>query len=206
MVELEDSGWAWIRRYKDLGFCLTAVEGVSAPAMLAGFGIATDSLVLRTLVQADAEWGTDLPVVRAGEVGGWGFTFELFGPANSDGAPARRLSVGTRAVSVWYVAKGFGYFGYLEDGVMACQFEPLFPKRREGSDPDQFASLMRQVGLAPDGGPDLARVDPTTAALDMVTLAFGLRLSADQVKGPLLTGVVRPDLLGAGRARAPAGG
>jgi hypothetical protein len=53
---------------------------------------------------------------------------------------------------------------------------------------------MRRVGLNPDGAVDLDRIDPAIAALDLVTELFGVRLDAEALRGPLLTGRVEPDM------------
>jgi len=194
VVDVEGAGWSWIRRYESLGFCLTAVAGRTDREILDAFGVAEDSIERLTMAEADVRLGTELPVIRAGQVDGWGFAFENFGGEGSDGEAMTRLAAGTRAFAVWHLATALGRFSYVEDGVLVCAFEPLFPHRREGADPDRFTGPMARVGLPPDGTPDPQRVDPVVAALELATLAFGVRLPAELVEGPLLTGAVEPDM------------
>jgi hypothetical protein len=191
---VEGSSWAWIGRYESLGFCLTLAQRRTGEEMLAAFGVDAASAELMTMAEADAEFGADLPVVRAGQDGEWGFAFERFGQVGSTGEALAGLSAGTRAVSVFHLANALGRLTIVENGSLVCGFEPLFPGNREGSDPRRFEPLMRGVGLDPDAGPDLARVDPVVAALELVTLAFGVRLRAELVEGPLRTGEVEPDM------------
>ena len=103
------------------GFCLTAVERRTEREILDAFGVTAASVELLTMAEADAEFGTELPVIRAGVSGALGFAFENFGTLGSDGE---------------------------------------------------------------DGTPDLTRVDPTVAALELATLVCGLRLAEDAMTGP----------------------
>jgi hypothetical protein len=176
------SPWTWVQDVYSLGFRLSFFEGRDPGEVLGAFGAAgAEPLTKRGAVD---EFGFDR-VVRVGEAGGWGFAVEEFGGDHR--RQLRVLSAGGRAVSVTRVESADSSFEYVEDGVEACVFEPLFPGRRRGRDADRFLDEMRLVGLDPAGGIDLDRFSPAVAALDLVTELFGIRLDAAAVAGPLLT-------------------
>lgn len=88
------------------------------------------------------------------------------------------------------------YFRYLVDGTDVTSFEPLMSRYRSGTEPDRFLREMREVGLAvdlPDPGDEFDEDEfedepnPTVLALEMLTVALGIRLPADVALGPLLT-------------------
>jgi hypothetical protein len=79
------------------------------------------------------------------------------------------------------------------DGVVLVGFEPLFPKRRWGSEPDLVLPLMRAVGLDPDWSqPPYGQVD--LAALALAERLTGIHLDKAMLGGPLLAAVVTPRL------------
>jgi hypothetical protein len=99
------------------------------------------------------------------------------------------LPPGTETVSYFRVGNALSWFRHTVDGATVTDFEPLRPYERSGSDPDRLVPLMRRVGLNPDGriGIDLERINPTLAALGLMTEAWGLYIDRDTINGPLLT-------------------
>ena len=115
---------------------------------------------------------------------------------------ARDLSRGSEAVEIFRAVELTGV-EYLADGSVVTSFEPGAEWDRAGSRPDQFLPQMRAAGLATeaprhadfagagDGDGD-GSGDPLVPALTMLTRALGIRLSAAEVRGPLLTVQRRP--------------
>jgi Family of unknown function (DUF6461) len=187
-----ESGWGWIHEVYPDAFLLSFFEGHDAGEVIAAFGIDPAEAEVMPFDEALEEYDEYPDVYRTGETGGWGFADGLVIVDHDE--QLRRLSAGGRAVSVLRLASGPSGFAYFEDGERTCSFEPLFPAHRTGRDADRFVAEMRRVGLDPDGEVDLDRVVPAIAALDLVTELFGVRLDAETLRGPLLTGRVEPDL------------
>lgn len=193
MTDVSGSDWAWITRFSSLGFSLSFAEGRTARGMLAAFGVDESAAESMTAREAGEEFGFDYPVVRAGRVGDWGFAFEELGRAGSDPDALKTLSAGGRVISVFRTGNAVSRFTYLREGVVICAFDPSFPLDRDGAEPDLLREAMRSVGLDPDAAPVASGADPVIAALELLTLAFDLRLDGDIVDGPLATGEVEPD-------------
>lgn len=201
--ELPESGWDWMGsdEIRIVGFLMFA-RGISAERVIEAFDM--DPAAAR-LVPADRVsealaypiWDDDHPWIRAGTLGDWGFAISLSGldPADHRDNVAYRLSAGTSvAVVAW--TQTVDTFQYWEDGDMVTLFEPLTSWDRVGSEPDRFLREMREAGLdtersGPPGSvsavPEAESPDPVIAVLEMLTLAFRIRLPADVALGPLLT-------------------
>ncbi len=100
----------------------------------------------------------------------------------------RRLSAGTEVVLISSTAKPTENFEYWADGTWVTTFEPYRAFDRVGAEPDRFLREMRQGGMATEAnnaaeGPE----DDLGAALDLATLALGIRLSREIAMGPLAT-------------------
>ncbi|MBG0568700.1 DUF6461 domain-containing protein [Actinoplanes aureus] len=178
--------WAWVSRYASLGFSLIFVKGREATDMLRALGGDPADAEVMTMLEAGAEFGAELPVVRTGTIPRWGFVFEQFGRLGSDQDLIRELSVGTQVVSMLRTADGTSVFTLIEDGEVVTSFDPLMPMWRRGADPDRFAEAMVQVGLVRDGSVD-PEVDVVTATLALATLELGIMLDGAAVEGPLLS-------------------
>lgn len=199
------SGWEWIGAddTRTVGYLLFA-RGVSAERIIEAFGV--DPATARALpadglsrALSHPLWDQDHPWIRVGTVGDWGFAFTRSGFRMADRSDnmAKRLSSGTEvAVVAW--TEIVDTFQFWADGVMVTLFEPLLASHRSGSEPDRFLAEMREAGLDtdPDPGPEADDEDeddedddsdPVIAVLAMLTRALGIRLSADVVRGPLLT-------------------
>jgi hypothetical protein len=98
---------------------------------------------------------------------------------------ARGLSAGTDLVLL-QTGPNRDYFQYFSDGIEVTAFEPLLARDHTGTDPDRFLPQMRMAGLRVDEDQSEFR-DPALALLDMLTLAFGIRLSRETVLGVLPT-------------------
>ncbi len=188
------SVWAWVRKYE--GFCLVFVRGVPETRLLTAVGVDPAAAEPMTSQEMHEEFDFYYPVVRVGRVGEWAFGFQDAWIDLGDTDLLCELSAGTEVVSVVHTATIDG-FDYFADGVSVVGFEPLFPGSRRGSDPDRLLPLMREVGLDPDlsfEDREARGVDPLLAVLDLVSRAWGIRLDADTVDGPLLTAeIVPPD-------------
>ncbi len=193
------SAWDWFPEDFDPYICATFARGVTPEKVIEAFG--SDPAGARLLTADEASEDPGPPCVRIGRRGEWAFALD-------DGCadPWEReeistaLSVGTEVVT-YEINPALNYFRYYADGDEVTSFEPLLAHDRGGTEPDRFLPLMRQVGLQTgdeEGNEDEEddSGDPTIALLEMLTLAFGIRLSRGEASGPLLT--VRPPLNGPG--------
>ena len=140
------------------------------------------------------EWVFDpyRPRVRVGQVGVW--TFAIDEPMESLNLGMRgknvgqRLSAGTEVVMVSSTAKPTEDFEYWADGNWVTTFEPYRAFDRSGAEPDRFLREMRQVGMVTEAN-DVAEgpEDDLSAALDLATLALGIRLPQEIAMGRLAT-------------------
>lgn len=206
-----ESSWRWVtERGTDLCGCLTFVRGLSPPQVIEGFGIdpAAAQLLPRDRAHEAVPYTvhtqhgpTGCPAIRAGQAGEWAFAFEdpetgsitIAGRVEGVGV---RLSAGTEAVVVSWT-QTIDSVDYFVDGELVTGFEPLRAYDRAGTDPDRFLPQMRQVGLL-DEPPDgdwlhwFETFRPLVAALDMLTVALGIRLIREMIEGPLLTAQRQP--------------
>jgi hypothetical protein len=183
--------WDWLR---NVYIQLTFARGVSPERVIEAFG--SDPADARLLTQDEANDDPGFPFARFGRSGEWAFALD---DGCADPWESQRietaLSAGTEVVT-YEINPARNYFRYYADGIEVTSFEPLLAHERYGSDPDRFVPLMRQVGLRTDLADDDDDFrDPSIALLEMLTLAFGIRLSLEESAGPLLT--VRPPLHGA---------
>lgn len=202
-------GWDWIRHGgMELAGCLIFVRDARQEQVIRGFGMDPDAARLLPEERAgeaipfrvwDDEANTIAPYIRVGRAGEWAFAISGTGLDLSDyhDAAATRLSAGTDAVMVIWTMTANG-LDYLVDGEQVVSFQPEMAWYRYGSDPDRFLEQMRQAGLdteppSPDDDPGDEYRDEVIAALDMLTLALGIRLPEEVARGPLLTVQRRPD-------------
>jgi hypothetical protein len=130
---------------------------------------------------------TEHPWIRVGTADDWGFVINesSFGYAPYEDSAAQELSAGMEVV-LFSHTQTIDTFQYLVNGDVITQFEPLASHDRHGRDPDRFLAQMRQAGLRTTRSEPGPR-DPIIALLDMLTLAFGIRLPEQVALGPLLT-------------------
>jgi uncharacterized protein DUF6461 len=159
---------------------------------------AGDGKPYQYMVHDDRLGATLAPWIRAGRAGEWVFAISpcLTKVIDATSIAAvidavRELSRGGAAVFFEFNIAIDGLW-YFEDGVEVTWFEPLRSCDRRGADPDRFVPQMRQAGLAVDPGEaadpdDYLDRDFRICALDMLTLALGIRVPAQVAYGPLLT-------------------
>jgi len=190
------SGWNWIKETGlEVGGSLTFARGASPKRVMEAFGmnpanafIAPASWQARSLPYPDwAEtYPPEHPWIQVGTTGEWGFALDEssggFGDYEDEAAEA--LSAGTEAVLLTHT-QSIDTFRYYADGTEVTAFEPLFAWERWGTDPDRFLPHMRAAKLRLDDDDDIR--NPVIAALEMVTLALGIRLPREVALGPLLT-------------------
>jgi hypothetical protein len=132
------------------------------------------------------------PRVRVGQLGAWTFAIdeqmESLHLALHGKNVGKRLSAGTEVAVVSWTPKPTEDFEYWADGTLAATFEPYRAFDRRGSEPDRFLHEMRQVGMVTEAddeaeGPE----DDLIAALDLATLALGIRLPGQVAMGTLAT-------------------
>jgi hypothetical protein len=183
--------WDWMAEAFPHGLRLMFVRQVSPERVIEAFG--ANPAAARWLT-ADVTFETiDHPWVRVGRTGEWVFSFDNCLSGVEEFSPtARELSQGTELARLESLVSS-GYFYYFADGEEVTSFEPLMSPWRYGTDPDRFVPQMRQVGLDVEPPSDDAAIgesDPNIAALQMLTLALGIRLPREAALGPLRT--VRP--------------
>lgn len=155
----------------------------------------------------DQNTGFTCPYIRAGRAGEWAFAIDewmlTLHREVQGGKVWQHLSAGTEVVIVSWTEKSSERLEYWADGRWVTCFEPDMAWDRGGSEPDRFLMEMRRVGLETEPGADFSALsaaeqerildfDTLVAALDMVTLVFGIRLPEEVLHGPLLTAQCHP--------------
>jgi len=185
------TGWDWmLEEYPD-GIRLLLARGVTPERILEAFGADPGSarpLSAEQALETLDSW------VQVGQVGEWGFVIDNSFLDITESEPiARGLSAGTD-VALVETGPNFDHFYYFADGTEVTSFEPLLSYYRGGADPDRFVPQMREAGLAvepPDEDAE-GEAGPRLAVLEMLTLAFGIRVPRDVATGPLLTASPKP--------------
>lgn len=181
-------GWDWLAGSGlDLGCALIFARDVEQDEMFGAFGLDPTS------AQTE-EWVFDprRARVRVGRTGDWTFAIDEHMISLDLAMHAKNvagwLSPGTEVVTVDWTAKPTEHFAYWADGIQVTALEPYRAFDRIGSDPDRFLREMRQVGMLtePDDDAD-GPGNPLIAALNLATLALGIRLSEEAAMGPLAT-------------------
>jgi Family of unknown function (DUF6461) len=181
----------WLRQ----AFCLSLVRGLDQAEVLRRLGGERSQLRTLTLGEAaelSSSFQAGYPqIVLAARAGGWSVAVEDNGFEGSRPEVLRALSGGTQAVSVYQNVNALGYFSYAVDGALLVSFEPLFPQRRWGRQPDLLLPQMRAVGLDPDWQqPPYDEID--TAALALAERLTGVHLDPTLLDGPLLGAEITP--------------
>lgn len=139
--------------------------------------------------------------VRVGRLGAWTFAIdeelESLDLALHGKNVGKRLSAGTEVVMVEWTPKPTEVFEYWADSTLMTKFEPYRACDRHGSEPDRFLPEMRQVGMVTEAddaaeGPE----DDLIAALNLATVALGIRLPGRVAMGPLATVTLEADRWG----------
>ena len=189
------STWDWVEETAlTLGGSISFARGASSERVMEAFGmnpanafVATAAQAMKSLPYPDylETYPPDHPWIRVGTAGEWGFAIdESSAGVGYEEDAALALSAGTEAVLVTR-AEALSYFHYYVDGTEITAFEPLLAWDRFGTEPDRFLPYMRQAGVRLNDNDAIK--DPVIAVLEMVTLAFGIRLTRDVALGPLLT-------------------
>ncbi|MET7397440.1 DUF6461 domain-containing protein [Dactylosporangium sp. NPDC005572] len=135
--------------YEELGeiWCLTFVRGVDGREALRRFGAFPETVAPRTLgelgdmrLSFDAGYPT---VAAVAEVGGWAVVLE---PDGFEAAHTllEAVSVGSEAVSVLRHDYASDHFGHAVDGVLVTGFDPGWPGRRWGVEPDRHGVFSEE--------------------------------------------------------------
>lgn len=187
-----EGGWGWVLRGgRELVCCLVFARGLAPEELLEAFGMpagggrllpaeAADQTVRLPIY--DEEGNVIGPVVKAGRSGDWAFAIDDMFLANwlaiHGHHVARHLPAGTEAVIVDWTAKPTYNVEYWADGYLRASFDPQL------GDPELF---LARAGLDVDIA---GRVDFSSpyqlAALEMLTLALGIRVPEEIANGPLL--------------------
>lgn len=170
------------------GYCLTLVRGTTVADFLRGVQAEArgDAHGLVELEQrAWAAWdehdgsrfvvgATSVP----GEQGEWVLGLEINGFLGIRENLVGPLSRGTRLVSHFRNVNAVDRFKWFEDGELRTTFEPLFPRHREGSAPDELLETMSEVGFDLRKERGDVEFDPTGAAFALAARLTGVDITA----------------------------
>jgi hypothetical protein len=209
-------GWEWLREdERPLAGCLIFARGVDPDRIVELYGMKQGPAHMLPAEEVEEMlpfpvWGlnADLksPYIRLGQIGEWTFAIDATMLSTFLAIKGRnigkQLSTGTETVVISWTEKPTEDIEYWHDRILVTSFEPYRAWDRAGSDRDRFLAEMRQVGLEtePPGESSMPPsqegqqdFDPLLAALEMLTLALGIRLPQQVAEGPLLTVQRRPD-------------
>lgn len=194
MADENTEAWSWLREGElSIGCVLIFARDVTQDEVFEAFGLDASSAQME-----DWEFDPEDHRIRVGRLGAWTFAIdewmESLDLAVSGKDVAERLSAGTEVVMVSWTPKPNENFEYWANGTLVTRFEAYRVFDRGGSEPDRFLREMRQVGMVTEAddaaeGPE----DDLIAALDMATLALGIRLSEEVAMGPLATVALAAD-------------
>ncbi len=180
--------WDWLADSELSLMCaLIFARDVTQDQAFEAFGLDPSSARMEDWIS-----GQDHRVVRVGRQGAWTFAIdqqmESLELALHGKHAGKRLSAGTEAVVVEWTPKPTEIFEYWADGTLVTRFEPYRACDRDGSEPDRFLGQMRQAGMVTEAddaaqGPE----DDLVAALNLATVALGIRLPGRVAMGPLAT-------------------
>jgi hypothetical protein len=196
MAEATAADYAWFDdHWLRQAFCITLVRGLDEVEVLRRLGGERSQARALTAVEAgelSVSFHAGYPQLgMVARAGGWAVAVEDNGWEGSRPEVLRALSRGTQAVSVFSNVNALGYFSDAVDGEVLVQFEPLFPQRRWGSQPDLLLPQMRSVGLDPAWQePPYGEV--CTAALALAERVTGVRLHPSMLEGPLAAAEIAP--------------
>ncbi|GAA3290856.1 hypothetical protein Dvina_29450 [Dactylosporangium vinaceum] len=176
-------------------FCLTFVRGVDAREALLRFGAYPDTfaeLDLEAMEERRESYAEGYPAM-AGAIshGEWAVVLEPSG-FEGTGSLLEAVSAGTEAVAALRHDYASPRFAYAVDGTEIAGFDPEWPQRTWGADPDRLLDRRRAAGLEPAGPDDPS---PDEAVARAVLLAAGIAggLPAQQrMTAPMLAAQIEP--------------
>ncbi|MFI6047316.1 SMI1/KNR4 family protein [Nocardia sp. NPDC051321] len=184
----------WPGGYED--FCLTFVQALDETELLRRFGALPETRRPRWREEAESpdQWqnpGVLLPVVRVGTHGGWAFGIEegrhiLEG---TRGEVLRRVSRGTRAVSIHYWSGGTTSVSLFDDGELVTRYYTRSAVPHGARDPfEVFPGLPTPV---PEPTPEQRR-ELLLAVCDAVVRGCGIPLPPPGLDGELDSARILP--------------
>ncbi|QKW35757.1 hypothetical protein HUT06_18370 [Actinomadura sp. NAK00032] len=193
-VSYDDVKWA--ESFNEI-YCFTFIKGVGETEALLRLGGLQDTFRPRTQQEAsemyDSYEAGYANVAFALDLGGWTVLIEPGGYQGALIELLRALSLGTEAVSVRRHDYADHGFGYAVDGTLVTGFEPTWPGRRWGSEPDRLVGKMRTAGLDPDLDDEEDFVsDPHVPALLLAGLITGVLQHRDTLSGRLMSAEIEP--------------
>lgn len=157
-------------------YCITLVRGLAPAEVLRRLGAQDETSFVGVdgLSEMAIDGGaTGQFVVAVTAVDGWALMVESNGYIGIRHEFITPLSHGTRLVAHYRNVNAVGRFCWAENEDIRLSFEPLFPRWREGSDPDALTDVMWEVGFVPDGDTEL----PTQAAFALAHRLTAIRLT-----------------------------
>ncbi|MCC8247027.1 DUF6461 domain-containing protein [Saccharothrix luteola] len=174
-------------------FCLTFVKGVDETEALRRMGGLPDTVATRTVADIgdlhDFDHGYPT-VASALSLGTWTVVFEPNGFEGSSLVEA--VSRGTEAVCVLRHDYASPAFGYAVDGELVTEFDPTFPHRRHGADPDRLLPRMLDLGFSVDEDDDASFDEAIGQSLRLVEHITGVLPPFDALTGPLTSAHIEP--------------
>lgn len=180
--------YTWFRkRFAGLAkmYCLTIVHGLTPAELLRRFEVRAETRVTgvgQLLESAFDTWERHIGgrcVLGVTATQDWALAIEPNGVLGVTETTATALSRGTTLVSHYRNVNAPDSFYWIEDGDIRLHFEPSFPARRDGSDPDGLLRVMRKVGFDPRGSDERRHEQRTEAVFALAEYITGLRLTAE---------------------------
>jgi hypothetical protein len=193
-VSYDDVKWA--ESFNEI-YCFALLKGIGEDEALLRLGGLPDTFRPRTFEEASemyASYDAGYPnFAFALDLGAWTMLVEPDGFQAASIETQRALSTGTELVTVQRHDYADHGFGYAVDGTLVTGFEPTWPGRRWGCDPDRLLGKMRTAGLDPDMDDEDDFVSGAyVPALLLAGLVTGVLPHQDAFSGRILSAQIEP--------------
>ncbi|MFG1906722.1 DUF6461 domain-containing protein [Kribbella sp. NPDC048928] len=172
-------------------YCMTLVRGVGAAEALSRINgeVVDRSAGLTAFIkyaQDNSPWfgrEDQRLVIGATELDGWTLLLESNGFLGVTTEVIQPLSDGTRVVSHYCNVDAEDRFCWMEDGELRVRFEPLFPYRRDGAEPDSLIEPMLDLGFDLRDNEDRNYDNHTAATFALTEHLTGIRITQELLDG-----------------------
>ncbi|WP_433869847.1 DUF6461 domain-containing protein [Saccharopolyspora sp. CA-218241] len=184
--EVERAGWLRRSTLHEAA-CLTLVRGADVERVAAGFGAVADlarPLDIDEFCEESFAQQERYPMIAVRPLGDWLLVVEDGGSQGRRPEVLRRITRGTRGVSLFWDAAAVTRFSSAAAGELRTTFEAVLPEIREGAAPDELEGA--RAGLP------WSRAEPVSLMLALAGRVTGIEPTREWLAGEFRTFPVAP--------------